>query len=232
MVATVCDYCFWSVLLQALCFSDIDVVKQNDRCQPHIPAFFCIYCCQVIAYEKTRMDGLCPLDSLHRGCGRSLRLFDPKGQSNLHPDCRQAASVTPRHRISHRLGHSLCPHGHRRRPHLSRAPLRRPVQESAAVFAPAGLQLLLEHHLLQPPGLWLCPDLAGPFVGADCVHGARLLEGGQNRRLAADPLSSVGDLCGLSQLRRMAAQLNSPKVTAAEAAVSFLPNRYTFVTFR
>ena len=68
------------------------------------------------------------------------------------------------------------------------------------------VQLLLEHHFLSVPEFRLCPCLAGSALGPDPVDAAVLPAGGLHRRVAASPVSPLGDLCGLSQLGCLAAQ--------------------------
>lgn len=85
-------------------------------------------------------------------------------------------------------------------------PLRSPVPQPAALPSPARFQLLLEHHFLSVPEFRLCPCLAGSALGPDPVDAAVLPAGGLHRRVAASPISPLGDLCGLSQLGCLAAQ--------------------------
>ena len=85
-------------------------------------------------------------------------------------------------------------------------PFRRPLPRSAALRDPADLQFLLEHPLLQFPGLRPGLTMAVGTVGTDSADDPLLPRGGFPRRPAADPVSSVGLLCRVPQRRRMAPQ--------------------------
>ena len=156
--------------------------------------------------EEASMGDLWDLGPLHRGGGRPGRLADQGRYTALFPGHYQASSFPAKHRVSHRMGDPVRPDGHWRGPGLSGAPLRSPVPQPAALPSPARFQLLLEHHFLSVPEFRLCPCLAGSALGPDPVDAAVLPSGGLHRRVAASPVSPLGDLCGLSQLGCLAAQ--------------------------
>ena len=82
---------------------------------------------------------------------------------------------------------------------LARTALTGANAESETVFYTAGLQLFLEYHLFHPAGGWLCPAVARGAVGADRDDDQLLPQGGSACCPPADPVSAVGELCGISQ---------------------------------
>ena len=132
----------------------------------------------VIEYEEAYMENLCLLDRSGGSGRRTLWMADAKRCQSLQCNRRAAAIVSAEHCVPHRLGNFVCPHGCWGRADLSGSGVQCPVTQPAAVSCAVGVQFLLEHHLLQFAGLWICFPLADRAVGFDPADDFVLPESG------------------------------------------------------
>ena len=157
--------------------------------------------------NERSLENISLLDRAGRGRGGFGRVADPGRHGVLQGICGKARPGTARHGVSHRVGHPVRPHGLWRGAGESDTGLQGTVRRAEPLRLAAHGQFLLEPDLLQSPGLWNGPGLAGISVGADRVDDLRLPSDGPVGSLAADPLSFVGDLRGIPQLGRVGDEL-------------------------
>lgn len=71
----------------------------------------------------------------------------------------------------------------------------------------------MEFIVFQCKGIWLCIYLVGIVMDFDCADDTCFLSGGQNSGIFADSILAVGDICRVSELYGMAAELEKRKTT-------------------
>lgn len=156
--------------------------------------------------ENETMEKLCLLDTAVRSGGTAVRMADEGWCTALHRYGHEACADTAGDRLSYRLDNSVRPDGHRRCQSGIDTAFGRAFQCAITVFAAAGIQLPLEHHLLYLSGIRGSADLVDRPLGADPFDDSCVPEGGPIGGEAADSLSYLGDLCGLSQCRGVAVE--------------------------
>lgn len=156
-----------------------------------------IFYAWVIVYGKAHVETISHLDCLYRSSRRPLRMADPGWHQSLYGNSGTASFVTARHRVPNCLGRSICTHGFRCRPDLLRTGVQGTYPRSAAFPCSVGVQLFLEHYLLQSPELWLCAYLVDHIMAINPVDDFLLPQGRFSGGMAANPLSSLGNLCRL-----------------------------------
>ena len=110
-----------------------------------------IFYAWVIVYGKAHVETISHLDCLYRSSRRPLRMADPGWHQSLYGNSGTASFVTAQHRVPNCLGRSICTHGFRCRPDLLRTGVQGTYPRSAAFPCSVGVQLFLEHYLLQSP---------------------------------------------------------------------------------
>lgn len=88
----------------------------------------------------------------------------------------------------------------------------------AALWHPTGCEFCLVNSIFLPASLLVCFSMATFVVGADYRHDHRVHEGLIPSGNAPNPLSPLGDLCGVSQPICRPAQLNRFVCTAPKAS--------------
>ena len=104
-------------------------------------------------------------------------MADTGRNENLQRNHRAAATISAKHCVPNRLGHSVCLDGNWSGADLSGSSIQCPDTQSAALPDSISLQFLLEHYLFQSPELCACLYLADCIVGSDSTHDPVLPQG-------------------------------------------------------
>ena len=157
--------------------------------------------------EKKQLENIRILDFDYRSRRGAIRLAYTGGLKNLQRKRRATSPISPGDPVPHRLGHPICAYGLQRCADLYGAAIQGTKSRLKHIYRPACCKFLLESHILQCPGLWLCFFLAAFVVGIGIVDDSYFPQIRSTCRLSSDPLFDLADLCRLSEPGRMVFEL-------------------------
>ena len=150
-------------------------------------------------HRETKPETVSSLDFIIGSRWTAVRVADQGFHEYLQPDCSSAASVSAGMALSCGVDTAVWANGNQRSQDLADTFIKDAQSGIKSLYCTAGGKLFLEPHLFQSPGLRAGLFLAAAVMGAGIVDDSYLPKGGSPCCKAADSLSSLADLRGVSE---------------------------------